>query len=132
MKNYDENIRKLVKQRKKILIYLCVLIVTGYIIGYLFSKMYQNTLNKYLLVTEQMKMSGKIIHIKKERGSAYLKLINNIGFEKYHIGIISNERYNPEAFYNFIKIGDSISKARNNDSIFIYRNNKKYFFLLNQ
>lgn len=35
-------------------------------------------------------------------------------------------------FMSFVQVGDSLYKPKNNDSIFIYRNNMVYYFVLNK
>lgn len=63
------------------------------------------------------------------KGSYLIDLENGTKFSLF--GASRNYLYKPEPNLNrFLEIGDSIFVSTNNDSVFVYRNNKKYYFIL--
>lgn len=62
------------------------------------------------------------------KGSYMMELSNGVKFALY--GTSRNYEYEPEPDLNrFVKVGDSISAQVKSDSIFVYRDNQKYYFI---
>lgn len=64
------------------------------------------------------------------KGSMYLYFDNGDCFTLF--GVNYNWAYEIPRLNDFLQVGDSISKRAENDTILIYRNNKKYYFVLNK
>ncbi|HMM04298.1 hypothetical protein [Dysgonomonas sp.] len=62
------------------------------------------------------------------KGSYLIDLADVTKFALY--GTSRNYKYEPEPDLNrFVKVGDSISSQVKSDSIFVYRDNQKYYFI---
>lgn len=70
---------------------------------------------------------GKVEKTKVNRGTIYFKLKNNLRFNTYSS---NNYNYSPFSIDDFIIYDDSIYKPKNSDSLFVFRNKKRYFFIL--
>jgi hypothetical protein len=81
---------------------------------------------KYTRVTYELELSGKIENTKIDRGY-FVKL--NDG-RRFALPPAENSNYNPPSLSGFYKYGDSIIKPPFSDTIFIKRNDKRYFFIL--
>jgi hypothetical protein len=62
------------------------------------------------------------------KGSFMIELSNSTCFSLY--GATRNYLYNIPDLMDFINLNDSISKSSESDSIFVYRNNQEYYFIL--
>lgn len=84
---------------------------------------------KYPLCDFQDELSGIVQKVRPNRGTIYFDLANSKQFstvESY------NYDYSPFAIDEFIETGDSIFKPKNSDTLYIYRNNDKYYFVLGE
>jgi len=62
------------------------------------------------------------------QGSAWIKV--NDYPKRYVLKYAYNYDFKPNFLSDFLQIGDSIYKPIHTDSLFIYRNDKEYFFIL--
>lgn len=72
-------------------------------------------------------LNGVIVRVNPDRGSAFGRLKDgrrvsftsseNFDYEKYNLG-------------EFLRVGDSIEKVPDSDTLYIYRKGKKYYFRL--
>lgn len=62
------------------------------------------------------------------RGTYLIDLANGTKFALY--GATRNYLYENNDLMDFLHIGDSINKSLKNDTIFVYRNNREYYFIL--
>lgn len=72
-------------------------------------------------------LNGVIVRVNADRGSAFGRLKDgrrvfftsseNFDYEKYNLG-------------EFLRVGDSIEKIPDSDTLYIYRKGKKYYFRL--
>nr|WP_321453163.1 hypothetical protein [uncultured Carboxylicivirga sp.] len=79
-------------------------------------------------VTYQTELKGEI-KVAKTNGAVLIEFSNG---NKFRLNYSDNYNYTPSSMSQFIRIGDHVYKPINSDSIFIFRNSKKYFFLLGQ
>ena len=70
---------------------------------------------------------GKVEKIKVNRGTIYFDLKNNLRFKTYSS---NNFNYSPFSIDDFIIYDDSVYKPKNSDSLFVFRDKKRYFFIL--
>jgi hypothetical protein len=74
---------------------------------------------------------GIVINSHLSKGMVGAKSITLNNGQKFLVSSDTwNRKYKKGAMMEFIQIGDSIYKPANSDSIFIYRGNKTYYFLL--
>lgn len=70
---------------------------------------------------------GIVINKSNNRGATDIRLDNK---KVYYIISIDNLSLKPSDFHNFIQLNDSISHESKDDTIYIFRNNERYCFLL--
>ncbi len=70
---------------------------------------------------------GKIIKIKRDKGYAFVELYNGA-----KVGISRSWNYNYQTDYitDFLQRNDSIVKSEFSDTLYVYRNYAKYYFVL--
>lgn len=130
MKNYDDRIAELWKNKFKVLGFFSLLVVVGIVLFIVTNKQGKDELEqiwqRYEIIEKQDNLSGQVIVIGCDKGASMVSLSN--GNEV----IIPNSRnYDYEKFELccFINIGDSIVKKANNDTIYIHRGDNKYYFV---
>src|SRR5512147_743803 len=69
-------------------------------------------------------INGRIEYFENDRGVAIIRLKNQD--EHIHIVDILDENGHPTSFQNYIQIGDSLFSPYASDSIYVFRENKKY------
>lgn len=81
-------------------------------------------------------INGKIFGIHEIKGHSWVMMENKpsnfiiLDSSSFVLVNSSNYAYDCPELYNFLQIGDSIVKPKYTDSLFIYRNNQEYFFIL--
>jgi hypothetical protein len=70
---------------------------------------------------------GKVEKVFNNRGSIYFDLENN---QNFCIFKTRNYDYSPFGIDDFVLPGDSISKQKHTDTIFVFKDKKKYFFIV--
>ena len=82
----------------------------------------------YKEVTSETTINSVIIKIEKaSRGFSFITFKDN----KFHwIDGTKNFNYTPSEIYNYLEVGDSVSKSGNNDTIYIYSGDKVFEFNL--
>lgn len=88
--------------------------------------------NEYIQIEMSNKeYKGRVLSKQRSKGYTGLTLVhltNNIKFSISGGG--RNYMYSNQDLNYFMQIGDSIFKPYNTDSIYIFRNNKTYYFIL--
>jgi len=116
--------------KKKYIIYLIIVPISLIIMYY----NYQGGIKEreiYTMVTVSWEIHSKII--KKEHSSYF----NNRGVnfttsknEKFFFPVLWNYDYEEPNLIRFVQIGDSINKQKDSDTIYIYRNNQEFYFVI--
>jgi hypothetical protein len=83
-------------------------------------------LSDYRTISQHESIYFRIIDIKKHRGSSLISTSN--GEKIKIIDVYYNQDFNEKYFYGFVKKYDSIIKKANCDTLYLMRENKKYFF----
>jgi|WetSurMetagenome_2_1015567.scaffolds.fasta_scaffold1020051_1 hypothetical protein len=113
--------------KPKILIISFVLLITIAVLGSLLrEKRYTKGFSEFLQVDKSTKISGIIISKVEYRGNALIEINNG---NKFWFLLAKNYSYVPPQLYRFLELGDSIQKLNNDDTIFIFRDKNKYYFL---
>ncbi|QIK55605.1 hypothetical protein G7051_15115 [Dysgonomonas sp. HDW5B] len=126
------------KLNKKEIIILVIMMFWGFVLLVMifFKTTYESKerMARYPSLDNQITIEGNIIRIEVElgynKGARYVDLSNGSRFRTVYPTF--NYTYQPYEFDTFLQLGDSISKRAENDTILIYRNNKKYYFVLNK
>ena len=84
---------------------------------------------KYSLVKNQDNINGTLLSVYSDRGGSFVTLRDStqIWFEAS-----ANDLYDKYLLCDFLLKNDSLIKHSNNDTLFIYRQNKIYYFKLGQ
>lgn len=111
----------------------------------LYKFMYQKSINhknekivqEYPIIDKDFSLNIAGVVLKKifdnssySRGIYLIELSDSIKFALY--GGTRNYLYNVNDLSFFLQINDSINKSIQNDSIFVYRNKKEYYFILGE
>ena len=129
MKNYDEELKKLIQKYKKRWYYYLSAIIVIVCIAIIVTKKtdtyWQNKYKEYPVLMKNDTLNGKILKYFSERGYCYIVVADSI---KYRVEYSENYKYKPYVFCDFIQIGDSLFKKKLSDTLYIYRNDEKYYF----
>lgn len=85
--------------------------------------------NEYSKMKHDQQYKGDVQDIITIRGVGYVIFRSG---EKYSIPYSRNYNYKPHSLSQFLIKGDIIEKKKGGDSLFVFRNGKEYFFLLNK
>jgi hypothetical protein len=109
--------------------YLLVLIIflTIFIIGVKqMDKHWQKIHKAYPFVKREQALNDRVINLFTERGASYVLTKDSI---KYSFRSSANYDYKNYYLTDFLQEGDSLVKRRNTDTLYIYRDNEKYYFI---
>jgi len=70
-------------------------------------------------------IAGRVNKLHVEKGATFI----TIGRESYFIHTAANYLYLENHFSKIVTIGDSVIKQSGNDTIFLYKNNRKFIFV---
>lgn len=86
---------------------------------------------KYLDGFESVSMNSaidsRVLEVRNEHGSAIISIETG---QDILLKISLNKMYKPSVISGFIKVGDSITKKSNSDSLLVKRGDKTFFFIL--
>jgi len=84
---------------------------------------------KYSLVKNQDNVTGILLSVYSDRGGSFVTLRDST---KIWFEVSENDLYDKYLLCDFLAKNDSLIKHSNNDTLFIYRQNKIYYFKLGQ
>lgn len=84
-----------------------------------------------ITVKYETEISGILTFATQNRGEISLRVLQSKE-KKYFISSSRNYDYEPYDLENFVQGGDSIYKPSSSDTLYIYRGDKKYFFIINK
>jgi len=119
-----------VSKRKKTIFYIVffVYLIIGFIITIHISENWSKQLTeKYPLLKRESEVNGIITDILHQQ-SAFITLNNGAHIE---VRYLTNHQYEFYDFRNFIQFNDSLSKRAYSDTIYVFREGQKYFFVAN-
>ncbi len=120
------------KYRVAIVISILVLII-GYIVDHYFNpytkriSWLENEIPKYHLLERKDSIDTKIKETFSTHGFVYMTVLDS---QKITIGVSRNGLYEKSFIGDFVQIGDSLHKESGSDTLYIYRNNENYYFIL--
>ena len=111
----------------KVIIIFFVLLITTAILGSIIrERKNSREFSKFELVDKDSEFSGVIISLRKYRGNTLVEMNNG---RKYWLKLAKNYNNNPNFLDDFLKENDSLLKPFNNDTIYIIRDQNRYYFL---
>ena len=84
-------------------------------------------IKEYPVINKDVEINGLILSLYSKRGESFIILNDSV---KKRLIYSENKEYNKSALCDFLHKGDSISKRVNSDSLFIYRDKRKFYFIL--
>jgi len=84
---------------------------------------------KYSLIRTIDSVNGVVDSMYSDRGGSFVKLNNTA---KIWFEVSENKIYDKYLLCDFLQKNDSLIKSKNNDTLFIWRHKKIYFFRLGQ
>lgn len=129
----DKNIFNLSKkERKRMLISFVIFIIISIIAVYQFIKKsnleYEQRRKEYPFVTTDMFFSCIVELSGCFKGVSLLNSNNG----KFTLPNSRNYKYSEYSLCSFLLEGDSLLKAKDSDTLYIFRNQKEYFFVLGE
>lgn len=133
-KEYND-LKRFIK-RYIILIVLFVGVPIILCLGYLYFKssiaildFLQRKNKEYTMVEKKDKINGVILSVYSDRGGSFVNLNDS---SKIWFEVSENKKYDKYVLYEFLQPNDSLFKHPNNDTLFIFRKNESFFFVLGQ
>jgi len=84
---------------------------------------------QYPVLEKNSAISGIVIHFFTKHGHVYVTFTDSV---KCLIAHSINYNYRPYFIDNFIDIGDSLVKYTGSDTLFIYKNEEKHYFIIGE
>ena len=117
------------KIKPKVVVFLIIYLAIGGVIVFTISESrWQRMLDTYWLVDTESEFEGVVFDIKLQKFTCVN--LNNKIFLRF--GSMNNCSYRPYNFSSFLQRGDSIYKKEESDTIFIIRNDTRYYFIINR
>lgn len=89
--------------------------------------LHNRKMNDHIDIRNIAHLKGVLVRVQSERSSAFGKLKDG---KKIFFFDSDNYSYTPYALNKFLEVGDSIVKNEQSDTLYIYRDEKKYYFVL--
>jgi len=113
---------------QKVLIYLIILFAIGGPVLYITSENWSKQLKeKYPLLKKESEVNGIVTDILHQK-SVFITLNNGTHIE---VRYLTNDQYKFYDFCDFIQFNDSLSKRAYSDTLYVFREGQKYFFVAN-
>jgi len=119
-----------ISNRKKTIFYIgfFVYLIIGFIITVHISDNWDKQLTeKYPLLKKESEVNGIVTDILHQK-SVFITLNNGAHIE---VRYLTNDQYKSYDFCNFIQFNDSLSKKTYSDTLYVFREGQKYFFVAN-
>jgi len=87
--------------------------------------------NSGVKIEYDTEISGIVSYVTINRGNISLR-IKHPKEIKYALTVTTNYNYNPSDLEEFVRGGDSIYKPSSSDTLYIFRKEKKIFFIINE
>lgn len=118
------------KRTVAIIVFWVILPILTLIIMLTFESKYIASLKReYTKIETQDEVNGVIHSMKSRKGGVYITLDNSV---KVHFYPSRNYLYERYFMDEFLRIGDQITKRKGNDTLFVYRNEQEYYFVLGE
>ncbi|MEI6349322.1 MAG: hypothetical protein WCP69_15355 [Bacteroidota bacterium] len=111
----------------KIGLIVAVVIIVAFLFFYLTILFQQNIEKKHPRIAYNGSVFGKVKKVWVNIGVVNFNLYN---LKQFSTVDSRNYDYSPEFIDEFIINGDSIYKPKNSDTLYVFRDNNKYFFIL--
>ena len=116
------------KRIVSIIVFAVIIPILTLVLMFTLQSKYIASLNReYKNIDTHDKIEGAIHSIKTRKGGAYITLDNKI---KVHFYPSCNYLYKKIFLDDFLRNGDQLIKRKNSDTLYVYRNNQEYYFVL--
>ncbi|NOU60942.1 hypothetical protein [Marinifilum caeruleilacunae] len=112
-------------KKKEFIISLLMILFVGYYIAD--SNRYYDGFKNDSTKLFSIKFEGKVEDINVDRGWVTIVLKND---ESFSIRSSANNNYNPRLLSRFLRINDSIYKPSNSDTLYVFKEKRKYYFIM--
>jgi hypothetical protein len=85
--------------------------------------------SQYIEVNSGIEVVGVINNLFTNQGVSYITIADS---SKFWLPNSRNYLYDPPYLYDFIDLKDSVYKQLNSDTLYIYRNQMEYYFVLSR
>jgi hypothetical protein len=130
MRNYDDDIKRIWRNRYKILLRISIFLIIGVIFFIITTRLDNKNLDRfkkrYRYIESSDSFSGVVQAINCFKGASVVSLTNS---DEFVIAASRNYEYQTFEMCCFISIGDSILKLPYNDTIMINRDKSLYYFI---
>lgn len=130
MKNYDENLSRLWKNKYKILLVFFVFLIINFIFIFVILKRDNKALEefrkRYRYIEKADKFNGEVDSVNCFKGASEISLTNG---DEFFLSTSRNYDYEIFLMCCFINIGDFLLKESNNDTVFVLKGDSKYYFV---
>lgn len=131
MINIDDKIFMLWRNRKKLFVFIALFLIIGVISFSAFikqtNKEAEEFRQRYKLIERCDSLSGIIYEILCRRG---VSAVSMSGGDELRLSISRNYYYEIYSLCEFINIGDSLQKQMDCDTLHIFRENQKFYFVI--
>ena len=130
MKDFDREFNRTMKIFRKYWYYyvlgLIMLVIITIVAVKLMDKHWQRIHKAYPFISREKALNDRIIDLFTERGVSYVLTRDSI---KYSFRSSANYDYKNYYLTDFLQEGDSLVKKRKSDTLYIYRDNERYYFI---
>ena len=117
-----------IRLSKKMTILLVIwFIIGGIVTFYIYEYQWDKMINTYQLVNKKSEFEGVVFDIYRQKFTCVN--LNNKLYLRFNS--LWNDAYEPYDFHPFVQLNDSLSKRAYSDTLYVYRDGKKYFFVAN-
>ncbi|WP_088655691.1 hypothetical protein [Geofilum rhodophaeum] len=104
------------------------LLLMGFIIMVIIGIVLHNSkMSNHIDIRNLNSLNGVVVKVKADRSSAFGELQDG---RRVFFFDSDNYNYKPYSLCKFLNIGDSIIKHNQSDTLYIYRDEKEYYFVL--
>ena len=131
MRDFDKEFNRTIKIFRKYWYYyvfgLIIIAIIMIVSVKLMDKRWQRIYKEYPSVNRDQALNDRVLDLFTSRGFCYILTKDSV---KYSLSAYENPDYENYYLMDFLQEGDSLVKKRNSDTLYIYRDDKKYHFIL--
>ena len=122
------DLNKILSKRAQLVLFVVVLFMGIFfvtVMSYFSERQFKDV--KYITYADSL--NGNVISRVARKGSVVVEFANP---PRYQFPSSENENYDSYSINSFIQEGDSLAKAAFSDTLYIYRDKHRYYFVLNK
>lgn len=111
------------------LVILIILLVLMPVYFFIFTKFTNGWKSNYSRLNSNSHVNGIVEKVMLQNGTVFTTLKNS---QKFCLSASRNYQYHPIYLDEFLTMGDSVSKLISSDTLFIFKNQTKYYFIIDR